>query len=78
MESESKPNEEQDWKARLFEKFDNIERRFDNIELRINDLEARIEQNTEWVKLKVSQSMQSAGAALDEHVLYAEGKHHES
>ena len=73
MDKESKPNEELDWKAQLFERLDkmerNNERRFDNIEMRMNDLEAKVEQSTEWVKAKVSQSMQVAGAALDEHIL---------
>ena len=88
MDKESKPNEEQDWKAQLFERFDNIERRLDNIERnnerrfesteqRVNDLEAKVEQSTEWVKAKVSQSMQAAGAALDDHILHAEAKNNE-
>ena len=48
MDKESKPNEEQDWKARFFESFDNIEKRLDNIEMnnerRTNNLEAKVQE----------------------------------
>ena len=77
MESESKPNEEQDWKARLFEKFDNIEKRFDNIELRMNNIEGKVEQSTEWLKATVSQSIQIVSGALDDHIVYAQAKHND-
>ena len=36
----------------------------------MNDLEAKVE-----LKAKVSQSMQAAGAALDDHILNAQAKH---
>ena len=81
MDKESKPNEEQDWKAQLFERLDNIERnnerRFELMEMRMNNLEAKFEQSTEWVKAKVSQSMLATGAALDDHILHAEAKYND-
>ena len=47
MNKESKPNEEQDWKAQRFERLDNFERRLHNIqkrfELRMDKLETKIE-----------------------------------